>query len=111
MSTSSDDWVPTVNGEGYEKFTTQDGVMYRQFVGADDLEIAKMAKFMRDENRGAKRDGNISFNVAFHMPQTLANHLKATVPELRHGDAQQQKAWWSKYQHTDEGKIWKVQGV
>jgi hypothetical protein len=107
MSTASGDWVLTATGEGYEKFTTQDNVMYRQYVGAGDLEIAKIAKFLRDENGGKFKEGQ----VAFHMPQTLADHLTATVPELKHGDSQQQKAWWRKWQDTPTGRIWKVQGV
>ena len=107
MPTHVGEWALIAGGEGYEKYTTEDGVMHRQYIGVEDKAIADTAAMLRNDGSGKMPDGQ----VAFHMPNSLSTHLMSTVPDLRHGDAQIQKAWWRKWQDTPQGKIWVVRGV
>lgn len=108
MPTVRGHWQPTADGAGVERFTTEDGVLHREYVGCYDQQIAMEARILR-EDVAAGRNPKMG-NIAFHMPEQLLTHLYATEPDLS-GTPKDQKAFWKRFESTKFGKMYKVRGV
>jgi hypothetical protein len=108
MPTHEGAWAPVLDGSGWERYATEDGVLHRQFKGVDDEQIAKQAEHMRNDISAGR--GKDVGNMAFHMPVWLLNTL-----EVKHGlnDMTQHKRtkWWKRWQATPTGQKYKVRGI
>ena len=108
MPTAAGAWVPILDGSGWERFTTEDGVMRRQFKGVDDDVIAAQAKAMREDmSAGKNKDGGW---VAFHMPAWLLAEVEKRH-KLDQMSGPQRKKFWKKWEKTEAGQRYKVRGI
>ena len=107
MPTAAGAWVPILDGSGWERFTTEDGVMRRQFKGVDDDAIAKHAAYLRSEIAAGRGEGG---NMAFHMPAWLLSTIEERH-KVNEMPMHQRKKWWKKFEATDTGQTYKVRGI
>ena len=108
MPTSAGAWVPVLDGSGWERFTTEDGHMRRQFKGVDDEQIAKQAMHMRNDISCGR--GHEVGNMAFHMPAWLLAQIEKTE-NMDDMSMHQKKVFWKKFESTNAGQMYKVRGV
>jgi hypothetical protein len=107
MPTAAGAWVPVLDGSGWERYTTEDGTMRRQFKGVDDDLIAKQAEQMRNEISSGRGEGG---NMAFHMPAWLLTEIEKRSG-LNDMSMDQKKRWWKGFESTSTGRKYKVRGV
>ncbi|MCP4000530.1 MAG: hypothetical protein GY727_06455 [Gammaproteobacteria bacterium] len=108
MPTAHGAWVPVLDGSGWERFSTEDGVMRREFKGIDDDLIARQAEQMRNDiSAGKNPEGG---NVAFHMPAWLLADLEKHH-KLDDLPMPQRKKWWKDWESTQAGRKYKVRGI
>ena len=108
MAEAQGQWVPVLDGSGWERYAIEDGVMHREFKGVHDDILAEQCKELRkDISLGKNPEGG---NVAFMLPPWILSKIEQEN-DLAELDMNQKKRFWKGFESTRVGQIYKVRGV